>query len=258
MIWILRLLVAFFLTAVTTHALSAITVTGLELVSSKRVGRTVFEYTYKAKINNSSNEARTGVTATVISATPATTVVRGAFAVGDVGALASRTSSGAFIVRHDRVAPFALNQLTFTFDAQIGRDVVFSGPPPLPLDAIAALPISPDSGLPELIRLPEGGLELDVNQRDAITDVGQCTGWITACVTPGARSLDDCVRSVPACAAGTAVGGAVACCPSACAADYKQARLSGASDMDAFMNTYFNDGSCVPGFTGLNAIRSGR
>lgn len=55
MIWILRLLVAFFLTGVTTHAVSAITVTGLELVSSKRVGRTVFEYTYKNQRKNQRN-----------------------------------------------------------------------------------------------------------------------------------------------------------------------------------------------------------
>ncbi|MCQ1547606.1 MAG: hypothetical protein NOF05_02000 [Candidatus Accumulibacter phosphatis] len=131
----------------------------------------------------------------------------------------------------------------------IGKYVSFGGPPPI-LAELDALPRDPDTGLPVLIGLAEGSLQVDATLRDPITAVGACTGWITACLKPGERELDDCARSAPQCATNTPWLESSACCPAACFAQYRTARLAGMPQIATLMRVYVNDGSCFPQYKG--------
>jgi hypothetical protein len=84
-----------------------------------------------------------------------------------------------------------------------------------------------------------------------VTALGACTRWITLCVDPASRSLDDCARSAPACATDRPWEEAAACCPAACFATYEAARLGGAEPLAAFSQVYFTDASCFPGVRAL-------
>lgn len=132
--------------------------------------------------------------------------------------------------------------------ADIGKDVSFSGPPPLPLAALDALPKNPETGRPILFSLPEGNLEFDSTLKDPITAAGACMDWVISCVKPGERELDDCARSVPKCNTSTPWEEGAVCCPSACFDQYRAARLSGVQPARAFLTTYVGDASCFPGF----------
>jgi len=131
----------------------------------------------------------------------------------------------------------------------IGKNVVFSGPPPM-LAELDALPKDPDTGRPVMLALSQGSLQVDVTLRDPITAVGACTGWITACLKPGERELDDCARSAPQCATNTPWLESSACCPAACFAQYRTARLAGMPQIETLMRVYVNDGSCFPQYKG--------
>lgn len=130
----------------------------------------------------------------------------------------------------------------------IGKNVSFSGPPPLPLAALDALPKNPETGRPILISLPEGNLEFDPTLKDSITAAGACMDWVISCVKPGERELDDCARSAPKCKTNTPWEEAGDCCPSTCFDQYRTARLAGTLPAQAFLNTYVGDASCFPGF----------
>jgi PKD repeat protein len=87
-----------------------------QLVSSTRITRTVFEYVYKASINNT-GEAVINASAVVASTVPNVTVVEGTLTFGNVDAGASVQSVDTFTVRHDRVAPFSESALSWTISA---------------------------------------------------------------------------------------------------------------------------------------------
>lgn len=135
--------------------------------------------------------------------------------------------------------------------AEVGRIVQFVGPLPIPIAAIEALPRNPNTGRPIALSLPQGTLEVDVTRRDPITAVGACTNWIAACYEPGIRELDDCARSAPSCATETPWLESGACCPTACFAQYRSARLSGTTDLEALLRVYVRQGSCFPQYQGL-------
>ena len=44
------------------------------------------------------------------------------------------------------------------------------------------------------------GLAVSAQVRYRTSALGACTRWITSCVDPTSRSLDDCARSAPPCA----------------------------------------------------------
>jgi hypothetical protein len=80
-----------------------------------------------------------------------------------------------------------------------------------------------------------------------MTALAACTRWISGCVSPPDRTVDDCARSVPACKT-TTPWNEPACCPPACFDRYVAARNEGKADVDAFAAAYFDRAdSCVPG-----------
>lgn len=90
------------------------------LVSSVRVGRTVFDYTYTVRATNNGTVALAGVTGGVTSAAATTVVTDGALAFGDLAPGASATTSDTFTIRQDRSAPLAAANLTITLAGTTG------------------------------------------------------------------------------------------------------------------------------------------
>jgi hypothetical protein len=101
--------------AIVTGA-SGIAIDNYTLVSSTRVGRTVFDYTYKADVSNW-GDADADITATLASTAANVTVVQGALDFGNVPLGATQTSSGTFTVRVDRSQPYDEEALSWTVQA---------------------------------------------------------------------------------------------------------------------------------------------
>jgi len=92
------------------HASPELAIGDYQLVSSKRISRTVSEYTYKAAVINTGSDAL-DVSATLNINAPGVTVLDGELSFGDVGAGATVPSADTFTIRHDRV--YALNESQF-------------------------------------------------------------------------------------------------------------------------------------------------
>jgi hypothetical protein len=107
---------AFATTASAIGVTGQASVSGLQLVGTTRVSRTVFEYEYRITVANVGDELF-GVVATVTSNSTATEIVNGNVDVGDIAAAASALSSDTFIIRHDRSVPFSPSVLAWQFDA---------------------------------------------------------------------------------------------------------------------------------------------
>ena len=75
------------------------------LVRSDRINRTVFDYTYRAKITNRGPADYLGVSATLTSRSSRTIVVDGSLTFGDIAAGSTVTSSDTFTIRQDRHDP---------------------------------------------------------------------------------------------------------------------------------------------------------
>ncbi|MFO1429491.1 MAG: thrombospondin type 3 repeat-containing protein [Candidatus Competibacteraceae bacterium] len=80
-----------------------------QLQSETRIGRFIYEYTYKTDVTNSSSAPYTNVTATVTSGSANTTVMDGNLSFGTVAANSSKQSDDTFTIRQDRRYPFSLN-----------------------------------------------------------------------------------------------------------------------------------------------------
>ncbi|HFD40789.1 MAG TPA: hypothetical protein ENJ31_13180 [Anaerolineae bacterium] len=87
--------------AVGARAAEPALLTPYQLVSKKRVGRTVMEYTFKARLRGGDQPLR-NVRATAVSNSPATEVIDGVVTFGDVAAGATVLSQDTFTVRQDR------------------------------------------------------------------------------------------------------------------------------------------------------------
>lgn len=120
--------------------------------------------------------------------------------------------------------------------------------PQLPVLALppGLLPVLPD-GKVLLIEAAQARIELDPSVSDPITAVGACTDSITYCVSPGERTLADCVFSVPACTTSTPWNEPLACCPSACKSAFELLRRQGVEPLAAFERTFFLEPDCFPG-----------
>jgi len=93
------------------------TVVGYELVSSVRVSRTLFDFTYRVQIEGDVHSLR-NAELVVTSNRSATQVFDGTIAVGDLDAGRFVRPSDTFTIRQDRTVAFDRNALSFTFSGQ--------------------------------------------------------------------------------------------------------------------------------------------
>lgn len=96
----------------TSLGADGLSVSGYELQSKARVGRTTYEYTYKATATNAGADML-DVTASVVSSAAATVVVDGDLVFGDVPSGGSVQSADTFTIRQDRRYPFDPASLTW-------------------------------------------------------------------------------------------------------------------------------------------------
>jgi hypothetical protein len=106
------------------------TIDNLNLVDSKRVSRTDYEYSYTADITNTGSNA-TNTTATVTSTSATTTIVEGGLTFGDVASGTTATSADTFTIRQNRTAIF--DPVSLQYDIEVTHDE--NGLPPDPGEA---------------------------------------------------------------------------------------------------------------------------
>jgi len=93
-------------------AVAAASVTGTQLVSSVRTGRTTFDFSYRVVVQNGT-PALTAAAVSVTSSSPATVIVKGSASLGDLAANTTFTSTDVITIRQDRTVPFDAPALTW-------------------------------------------------------------------------------------------------------------------------------------------------
>jgi len=83
------------------------------LVSTVRVSRTVFDYTYRATLTNSGVNTYPSTQATLVTSAPNVTILDGELSFGLAAGGGATTSSDTFKIRVDRVSPFTEQQLSW-------------------------------------------------------------------------------------------------------------------------------------------------
>jgi hypothetical protein len=96
------------------EALAQFSITNYSLVSETRVTRSISDFEYRATVTNT-GAARPNLSATLVSASGTTLVVRGHLHFVNVPANGSALSSDTFIIRVDRLANFNLAHLGWSF-----------------------------------------------------------------------------------------------------------------------------------------------
>jgi len=98
---------AVLLFAAASSAFGQATVTGMNQVSSTRVGRTTYDFVYTINVTNGA-QALNGAVATVTATAAATgtTIVQGAVSLGNLAAGAAITSTNTFTLQQDRLYAF--------------------------------------------------------------------------------------------------------------------------------------------------------
>jgi hypothetical protein len=91
-----------------------LTIDNYVLISSVRVDRTVYEYTYTAELTNNSSVDYLNNTATFATNVPQTTVIDGNFRFPDVSAGGTVTSLDTFSFQQDRTYPMSWDDLVIT------------------------------------------------------------------------------------------------------------------------------------------------
>jgi hypothetical protein len=104
-------------------ALAELSVGNYVLVTSERVSRTEFQYTYRAQVTNTGPYAR-DVRASVTSTSPNTVVVDGTLSFGDVPSGGVAVSTDTFSIRQNRLVPFDPSALRWTVQAEIALRIV--------------------------------------------------------------------------------------------------------------------------------------
>jgi len=130
---LLLVLVTVLCTSLVPAAVTDLTVGNYRLVSSKRVTRTAFEYTYRANVTNAGAVDVLNVTASLTSRAASTVVIEGNLTFGDVPAGHTVTSSDTFTIRQDRRVAFKPADLVWTVTGQ-------ERPVTLPVPNVVGLP----------------------------------------------------------------------------------------------------------------------
>lgn len=92
--------------AVAQTSSGEVTIAGFDLLSSKRVGRTTFEYEYGVNVQNSTSTDITDVSVTVSSSTTGVTVIDDSATIGAIASGTTATSGDTITVEVDRRVRF--------------------------------------------------------------------------------------------------------------------------------------------------------
>lgn len=111
------------LAAVPAWAVPDLVVSGYQLQATRRLGSTLYEYTYKVSATNRGTAA-SGVEAQVSAVRSGLVPTAGTLYFGRVGAGQTVVSDDAFVIRHDRRQPFTRDDLVWRF---VASDASFSG-----------------------------------------------------------------------------------------------------------------------------------
>ncbi len=140
---------ALFTVLMPSLAQAAAEVTGQQLVSSVRTGRTSIDYTYRITVRNGT-PALSAAQATLQSSSPATQVLKASVLLGDLAAGATLTSTDTFVIRQDRSVAFNPASLLWTVSG-----------------ASIAGPSTMELGLSEPFVAPDGSISVSPTVRDA-------------------------------------------------------------------------------------------
>ena len=115
--------------AVAQTSSGEVTIAGFDLLSSKRVGRTTFEYEYGVNVQNGTSTDVTDVSVTVSSSTTGVTVLDGSALIGSIASGTTATSADTITVEVDRRVRFSPDQLDVntTFESLAGEDADNNG-----------------------------------------------------------------------------------------------------------------------------------
>jgi uncharacterized protein DUF4347 len=94
-----------------------------QLVSSIRVGRTAYDYTYQVSITNNGANVQ-NVTAAVSSSSPNTTIIDGSVNFGDVTAGSTIAGNDTFTIRQNRSYAFDPNSLTWNIQFELAAQII--------------------------------------------------------------------------------------------------------------------------------------
>jgi hypothetical protein len=106
------------LCAGTSHATPS--VEGIDLVGSKRLDRTKFEYIYALRIHGDAHHYDAAAfTVSTADTSGSTTISNGIVNIGRIDAEAFMFSPPTLVIRHDRLRPFDLKSLRFAFSGSV-------------------------------------------------------------------------------------------------------------------------------------------
>ena len=154
-------------------AWAAAQVTGQQLVSSARAGRTTFDYTYRITVLNGT-PALSAAQASVTSSVASTQVVKGSVLLGNLAAGASSTSTDTFTIRQDRTVAFNPASLVWTVSGvpvlgAPSMDISLSEPFVAPDGSVTVTPVVRDGNG---VVISNAGLQFNVT----VVPVGTVTG----------------------------------------------------------------------------------
>jgi hypothetical protein len=124
--------------------------------------------------------------------------------------------------------------------------------PSLPDVSLEGLPRD-DAGNVIGARSEEGQVVLVPGDAGPLQVLARCSSLVTRCVSPGVRTLDECMISAPVCATATPWNEPT-CCPAACATQYESLRRMGNAPVRSFDRALFGEPSCVAGIPGVGAM----
>ncbi|MBY0242265.1 MAG: hypothetical protein K2X55_23430, partial [Burkholderiaceae bacterium] len=136
-------------------------VTALNKIAEKRIGRTLFEYTYRVSVRNNGVSGAANVVAELVSVPAGAVIVDGRAAAGNIGAGATVTPSDVVVVRIDRMQPFNPSGLSWKIDASSVQQLAAVKPAEVVVLSLA------DLGVPEDVdKVSVAGAVTDVLLKD--------------------------------------------------------------------------------------------
>lgn len=189
--WVVRVASLAALTLLSVpNSWGAATVTGLNLVSSTRTGRTTYNYTYTITVSNGT-PALPGAVAKVTSTAAATVIVQGSVALGDLAVNSTVTSTATFTLSQDRTVPFNASALSWVIAGQSGGATLLPGARSSnAVAAITTLPLSPVD--PTAIQN-----RIVLNEINIVIDLAATVGQVNDAISAASGSIVAMESGIP-------------------------------------------------------------